>query len=76
MSEKDLNKKISDADLENVSGGVIEQGTGTFGKKLYRTKVKDETGVWRLTQKLAKNDEDALILKQYAANNSDYHQLS
>ena len=51
MSEKDLNKKISDADLENVSGGVIEQGTGTFGKKLYRAKVKDETGVWRLTAK-------------------------
>ena len=47
MSEKDLNKKISDADLENVSGGVIEQGTGTLVKNYtgQRLRTKPVFGV-------------------------------
>lgn len=73
MSEKDLNRKATDADLENVSGGKIETSKGTFGKTLYRANINGETSGWRFTKKGAKHDEDNLILKQFAKNNSDYH---
>lgn len=73
MSEKDLNRQATEADLENVSGGRIETSKGTFGKTLYRANINGEKGDWRVSQRSAKFDEDNLILKQFAKNNSDYH---
>lgn len=68
MSEKDLNRKATEADLENVSGGAIEtqtvEGTGFLGRRKsvtqYRANVNGVKGAWHSDLKDAKAEEQKL----------------